>query len=452
MIDRMDRVSKTIKREISLILQERVSNPRVRHVTITRVEVSRDLRSAKVFCLLPEGDDEKKSIMNGLSSASGFIRSELAHHLEIKYTPKLTFLEDSQKDRKESIDSLFEQIEQEHIEKRRQNAEGLVMDNENMKKVIDAFKARDNFLIAAHVNPEGDSIGSQLAVSYILRKLGKTSFMVNQDDIPDNLKFLSGTDEMYKAIPDGFTPETFVVVDCPVKERTGNTFHQLTGEEFVINIDHHISNEYFGNVNWVEPELSSVGEMLFHIIKEMDLEMDPDAAIAIYCSIVTDTGMFNYDNTSSITHQIVGELISKGADPKTIYSQIFENKDISQIRMLGKALTTLTVEAAGALAYMSITKKMYDEEGVDSVPTDEFINYPRSIKGVEVAVFFKESVDAKNKVNVSFRSTGKYDVNVIASHFGGGGHPKASGCVLNCGLQEAMERVLEEVKSELERG
>ena len=121
--------------------------------------------------------------------------------------------------------------------------------------------------------------------------------------------------------------DVFVVLDCPVKERTGNVFHQLSGEEFVVNIDHHISNEYFGNVNWVEPSLSSVGEMLFHVVKELELDIESDAAIAIYSSIVTDTGMFNYDNTSSATHQIAAELISKGADPKTIYSKIFENKD-----------------------------------------------------------------------------------------------------------------------------
>ena len=451
MLDRMDRVAKMIKRDISVILQESVSNPRVRHVTITRVEVTRDLRTAKVFCTLPEGEDEKKSIMRGLRSASGFIRSELAGMLDIKFTPNLTFLEDSQKEGKENIARLFEKIEEEHREKRRQTTEGSVMDKENMNNVIEALSARDNFLIAAHVNPEGDSIGSQLAVSYILKKLGKIGVIVNQDDIPDNLKFLPGSDIMYKKVPEGFKPETFVVLDCPVKERTGDVCRSLSGGEFVINIDHHVSNEFFGNVNWVEPELSSVGEMLFHIIKEMGIELEEDAAVAIYTSIVTDTGMFNYDNTSRATHEIAGELISRGVDPKKVYAEIFENKDISQIRILGKALTTMKVEAGGALAYMSITREMYDEEGVESVPTDEFINYPRSVKGVEVAVLFKENVEDKTKVNVSFRSTGKYDVNVIASRFGGGGHPGASGCVLESGFEEAKNKVLSEVKKEFER-
>lgn len=320
------------------------------------------------------------------------------------------------------------------------------MDSKNMEKVIEAFKKRDNFLITAHVNPEGDSIGSQIAVHHILKKLGKNAVIVNHDDIPDNLKFLPGAELIMPEVPESFRPDTAIILDCPVVERTGKICDSIDKGQFMVNIDHHVSNESFGDVNWVESEASSVGEMIFHMIEKLGIGMEKDLAIAIYTAIVTDTGMFNYDNTSPETHRIAGELISAGVKPKMIHREIFERKSVSEIRLLGETLTTLQVEENGALAYMVLTGKMRGEEGVEDISTDEFINFPRSIKGVEVAVFFKEDADVQDKVNVNFRSAGKVNVNSVASRFGGGGHEQAAGCVLNCGLAEAQDKVLAEAR------
>ncbi|MFH1552398.1 MAG: bifunctional oligoribonuclease/PAP phosphatase NrnA [Candidatus Omnitrophota bacterium] len=319
-----------------------------------------------------------------------------------------------------------------------------MMDNDSMDKVVKAFKERDNFLITAHVNPEGDSIGSQLAVYRILQKLGKKAVMVNHDEVPDNLKFLPGAELIVRKIPRDFQTDTVIILDCPVKERIGNTSRRLSGDKFIVNIDHHVSNEFFGDVNWVESKTSSVGEMLFHAAKKLGMKIEKDMAMAIYTAIVTDTGIFNYDNTSRATHEIAGELIARGVSPRKIHAEIFEKKSVPEVKLLGKALTTLKIEASGALAHMSLTRKMYAEEGVDRVSTDEFISFLRSIKGVEVAVFFKEDCNAPEKINVSFRSSEKVNVNAIASHFGGGGHERASGCVLKCDLDQAREKVLAE--------
>ena len=149
------------------------------------------------------------------------------------------------------------------------------------------------------------------------------------------------------------------------------------------------------------------------------------------------------------THEISGELISKGVSTKEMHREVFEKRSIHDVRLLGKALTTLQVEADGALAHMSLTRQMYAEEGVDSISTDEFINFPRSIRGVEVAVFFKEDTGPAGRTHVSFRSTGKVNVNVLASHFGGGGHEQASGCVIEGDIETARKRVLTEVKKAL---
>jgi len=324
------------------------------------------------------------------------------------------------------------------------------MKNNGVDKVIEVFREKDDFLITAHVNPEGDSIGSQLAVRNILKKLGKKACIVDHDVVPDNLMFLPGAELVMKSLPADLAPGAAVVLDCPVKERVGRVSGGLERAPLVVNIDHHVSNEYFGDVNWVEPQASSVGEMLFRLAEKAEVEIDKDLAVIIYTAIVTDTGMFNYSNTSRETHRVAGELIRLGVDPKAVHGEIFEKRSLPEVRLLGRALTTLKVESGGKLAYMFLTRKMYGEEGVDSVSTDEFINYPRSIKGVEAALFFKEAGDPEGSVNVSFRSQGRINVNEVAATFGGGGHKQAAGCLLKGGIEEASKNVLAEVKKALE--
>ena len=247
-------------------------------------------------------------------------------------------------------------------------------------------------------------------------------------------------------LPSDFHPETVVILDCPVKERVGRIEDYINDSKYVINIDHHISNSYFGDVNWVEEETSSVGEMLYDLIKETRVEIDNRIAVALYTAMITDTGGFNYDNTSRKTHEAAGELLEYGISPRKMQSEIFEKKSLEQIRILGKALTTVTLEEEGKLAHMCLTKAMYKEEGVTDISTEEFINFPRSIKGVKVTVFFKEPSEKEGTVSVSFRSNGEVDVNEVAIRLGGGGHKMASGCTLKGNLKEAKEKVLEEAR------
>ena len=203
-------------------------------------------------------------------------------------------------------------------------------------------------------------------------------------------------------------------------------------------------------MNWVEADASSVGEMAFELIKHLGIKIDRNMASAIYTSIVTDTGLFTYDNTSERTHQIAGALISSGINPKKLHAEIFEKKSLPYVRLLGRALSTIYLEGDGKIACMSLTRDMYKAEGVKSVPTDEFINMPRSVSGVEVVTFFKENSEDATKVNVSFRSRGNVDVNLIAGEFGGGGHEQAAGCLLvDCTMEEAQKKVIERIKEEI---
>jgi len=324
------------------------------------------------------------------------------------------------------------------------------MDNENMDRVIKVLKEKKRFLLTAHVDPEGDSMGSQLALFYILKEMGKEAVLVDQDKVPCNIKFLPGADMVSNEIPDNFFPEVVVVLDCPVLERIGNVREYLKEGQLIVNVDHHISNEYYGDINWVESGVSSVGEMLFLLAEKMGVRINEEMAKAMYTAIVTDTGMFKYTNTSKQTHRVAGELVATGINPKNMFSEIFEKKSIHSLKLLGKVLNTLQVENEGTIAHISVTKQMYKDVGGDSVSTEEFIGFPRSIKGVEVALFFKESTEIPGRINVSFRSSGKVDVNAIAGCFGGGGHAEASGCIFNCSIEEAREQVVAEAKKALE--
>ena len=450
MIDRMKRVSEMLKREVAAILAEKINDPRIRKVTVTRVEVSRDLRTCKVFCILNAEEIEIKSIMTGLKASSKFIQLELSRTVKIKFIPKLTFINDQSFEKEEAIESLFEKIASEREERLKMRIEGGIRDTANMEHVIEMLKNRDNFLISAHVNPEGDSIGSQIAMYELLKSLGKEAIIVNHDSVPEGLMFLEGADQISTEIPEDIDAYTIIMLDCPVKERTGRVGENLNPRQFVINIDHHISNENFGDINWVEADSSSVGEMIFAMAKHAGFEINISMAQAIYTAIVTDTGMFNYSNTSSYTHEVVASLFGLGVDPKYMHSQIFEKKDLNEIKLLGKVVSGVQLYDEGKIACITLTKKMYEDVGASNISTDEFINFPRSIAGVIVTIFFKESPTEKNVINISFRSSGNINVNEIASIFGGGGHPKASGCVINASLGEAEKLVLKEVRKVLD--
>jgi bifunctional oligoribonuclease and PAP phosphatase NrnA len=439
---RVDRVSESLRREIAIIIQSELNDPRIAGVTVTRVEVTKDLKYARVYCVFPEDQGALPGVIEALTRASGFIRGELASKIEMKFVPNLRFFEEKEEKKRDRIDALFEVVEKEHAEFQRTRMEGRVMDRESMLKVIEALRQKDDFMITSHVNPEGDSVGSQIALFSMLEGMGKNVVMVQQDPVPDNLRFLRGSGSVMREIPGDFIPRTLVILDCPVKERSGKAIRALTGEEFTINIDHHVSNEYFGDLNWVESGMSSAGEMVYNIVSEMGYEIDPATAEALYAAILTDTGMFNYENTSRATHEAAGDLISKGVRTNEVHKQIYESKLPGELRILGKVLSTLELFCDGAIACISMTRQMCIEENVDVPSTDEFINFPRAIKGVAISIFLKEDSSFDGRVNVSFRSSGQCDVNSLAARFGGGGHPKASGCVIDGSIENAKADIV----------
>lgn len=315
-----------------------------------------------------------------------------------------------------------------------------------MQQVIEAIRRHKRFLVTAHVNPEGDSLCSQLAMKELLHILGKTAFIVNHDKVPEHYKFLPKAGEISADTAKKPDFDAVIVLDCPTIKRIGGVKDMIPKGKPVINIDHHISSEKFGDVNWVDANASSTGEMVYRLYKEMDIPLTREVALCLYIAILTDTGNFNYDNTSRLTHEIAGELLGYGLDPAMVSENVYERRSIEDIRFLGLVLSTLKVNLAGDVAYLEMTRKMVEETGADMSKSDGFINYARSIGGVKIAIIFKEDMRDPNKINVSFRSKGDVDVNGIAAYFGGGGHTKASGCALTGSLAEVEKRVLDKVE------
>ena len=318
-----------------------------------------------------------------------------------------------------------------------------------MRETVAAIRKHKRFLISAHVNPEGDSLCSQLAMKALLKAIGKESVIINNDPVPAHYKFLPGMNEISTDLAKKADFDAALILDCPTLKRVGSVGKLIGKDKVIINIDHHISNERFGTVNWVDANASSTGEMVYKLFKDMNVPLTKEIALCLYIAILTDTGSFNYDNTSAVTHEIASDLLGYGLEPGAVSESVYERRTLIDIKLLGLVLSTLRVNKSGEVACLEITRKMLTETGADVTKSEGFINYARSIDGVKVAVLFKEDQKDPNKINVSFRSKAGADVNRIASSFGGGGHIKASGCVLEGTLAEVETRVVAKIEEVL---
>lgn len=318
----------------------------------------------------------------------------------------------------------------------------------SIAKVVSAIQRHKRFLVSGHVDPEADTVGSQLALASLLRRLGKEVVIVDQDPLPDSCAFLPRLKQitLLKDLKKKSfkKPDCAIIVDCPTLERIGKVKELITDEMTVINIDHHISNTMFGDVNWVDLEAAADGEMIFDIFNKFRMKLTKDEAVIIYTSILIDTGSFRYSNTTARTHIIAAELIKHGLDTNGIFEHLFELRPFPATRLLGLSLLTIKRSKDGKIVWLWLTNKMLKQVDAKFDDAENFINYARAVKGCKVALFFKETAQ-KGMIKVSFRGKRGIDVNKIAAKFGGGGHARAAGCTIKATAKEAQTKVLREV-------
>lgn len=318
----------------------------------------------------------------------------------------------------------------------------------SLKQVIDVINRYDKFLITSHKDPEGDCLGSGLALASLLRRKKKEVCFLNESPIPETYKFLPRINRIIRG-GKKINFDAAIILDSPNMERIGRAVNFISGYDITVNIDHHISNERFADVNWVDPTASSVGEMVFSLFKKLGCEVASEEALCLYVAILTDTGSFRYSNTNPRTHNIVAQLLKHDLNPEEIYQRIYANSSFAEAKLLGLSLATLRRNKNGKVIWFRLTQDALAKIKRNLEQVDNFINVARSIKGVKVIALFKEI--KKNEIRVSLRSNGEVDVNRIANFFGGGGHKTASGCTIYTTIDKAERLVLKRIRQAIRR-
>jgi len=319
-----------------------------------------------------------------------------------------------------------------------------------LSPIINVLQKEDNFLITSHIHPEGDSIGSQLALAILLQKLGKQVTIINEDITPEVYHFLPQCEKIitYSSEYENSRFDVGIVLDCNQLERVGKVASILRNVPLIINIDHHPDSPGIGEYNYIDTAASACAEQIYRIIKAMDFKLDYNLALPIYVGIMTDTGGFKQVNTTPFSHQIVADLLNYGIRPNEIASQIYEVNTIDSIKLLGQTLIGIKTIQNGRVIIADITQKMLKETGVIiEIEPERIIDQLRSIKGVEIILLFRDL--GENKVKVNLRSKASFNVHEIAKIFNGGGHPKAAGCVIEGNLQDVEKQVVEEIEKRL---
>lgn len=318
--------------------------------------------------------------------------------------------------------------------------------------VFSAIDAYPSIALISHIMPDGDTIGSALALSMHLRSAGKTVALYCEQPVPPAYRFLSGWEAFRQ--PGAWDPEKeryplVIAVDCSDLERLGTCLPIYEAAERTVNIDHHISNEQYADMNIVDGTAAAVGELIYSLIRASNGAIDKPMAEALYTAISLDTGNFSYSNTTSSTHHIAAELVGLGIDVYAINTILFRTHSLGRTRLLALVLDTLTMYRDGTVAALTATDDMIEQSGADESETEGMINFAREIDTVEVGILFR--VRAGGKVKVSFRSKEYVDVSRLAQSFGGGGHTRASGCTIEGTLEEARTQVLDALLPMMER-
>ncbi len=312
-----------------------------------------------------------------------------------------------------------------------------------MQELVERIRQKKNFVVTSHVNPDGDNIGSSVAMTRYLRSIGKDAVHILDDDIPENLKFLLSDHEILRSdrMQDNkisLDSYDLIVVDCSVENRIAIAPNIIEEADCVLNIDHHMSNTNFGDINFILPEVSSTCEVLTGVLRNIDEDaIGESVATALYTGISTDTGNFLFPAVNEKTFQTAAFLTTKGADRVTIANELYRNESLESRRLTRLVLETFQIENRVGMIVM--TQAMLEESGVDYKDTDFIANIPIDTKGVSVGILIKERAEGEYKISV--RSKERVDVCEIAKKFDGGGHYHASGCTICGEISEVIEQL-----------
>ena len=315
-------------------------------------------------------------------------------------------------------------------------------------EICEAIHARGRFLISSHARPDGDSIGSQLAMAYALEALGKKVRLVNADPAPEHYRDFPGVDriEIARAV-ERTDADALIVMESGDLTRTG-----VSGLEgrFTINIDHHQGNTLYGSLNWVDESAAACGEMVFDLIEALGVPLTIEIATHVYLAILTDTGSFHYSNITPKTFDLARRIVEAGVNPAAMARRVFDQNSFGKLKLIGALLAEMDLLDGGRLAAMYLNDDIMNATGTTYNDTEGLINLPLTAREIQAVVFFK--LGANGDVHVSMRS--KYDVDVrsVAARHGGGGHKNAAGFKVAGPLDAVRDGILEELAAAIAIG
>ena len=318
--------------------------------------------------------------------------------------------------------------------------------NPEIAKIVEAIRSRQRFVLSSHSRPDGDSIGSQLAMAYALVALGKDAVAVNADPAPGPLMQFPGVPDIKIAPRVDGAFDAALIMECGDLGRTG-----VDGldQYFVINIDHHPGNTGYGRINWFDPSAAACGEMVFDLVRALGVPLTPEIATHVYLAILTDTGSFHYSSISPRTFDICRECMQAGVDPVRVARNVYDSNNMGRLKLFGAVLSAMQIDATGRIAIVYVDHEMARAAGGTYEDTEGLINLPLTVKEIQAVVFFKQIEG--DEYRVSMRSKGDIDIGAVAKEFGGGGHKNAAGCTVRGAIDSLQKLFVEKIEQAIER-
>ena len=318
--------------------------------------------------------------------------------------------------------------------------------NAEAGRAAEEIRRRHRFVLTSHVRPDGDAIGSQLAMAAALRHLGKDVRIINRDPAPPPLRVFPGVGDIQIADRTDDPGDCVIVMESGDLSRTG-----VAGLDrgFIINIDHHVGNTMFGAVNWFDVSAAACGEMVFDLVRDLGVPLTHDIAVHVYVAILTDTGSFHYSNMTARTFEISRLCVEAGVEPAVVARSVYDSNTLGRLRLFAAVLDRMQLAPGGRLAILSIDQRLANECGGTYEDTDGLINEPLTVKDIQAVVFFKEI--GPRDWRISMRSKGAVDINAVAKEYGGGGHKNASGCSATGDLAELTRVFQQKILAQIDK-
>ncbi|MCK4936259.1 MAG: bifunctional oligoribonuclease/PAP phosphatase NrnA [Elusimicrobiales bacterium] len=317
-----------------------------------------------------------------------------------------------------------------------------------LRKIRNLIHKHKSFFLAGHINPDGDTLGSMLAFSSVLKRMGKKVYMFSNDPIPENLRFLPKVKTIKIAKIPKSAYDVMILLESSTPKRAGDLKNMDKKVKVLVNIDHHKTSQNFGDINIIDNASASTAEIIYRLFYNMKVKITKSEAICLYTGIVTDTGRFHYPATNPRTLEIAARLLQTGFDFSRINDLLFSSRAFRALKILGKALLSMELAFSDKAAFLRLTNADFKETNTTSEHTESIINHGMMVPGVKISVLFRQEA---NRVTITFRSKGNIDVSALAKKFGGGGHKHAAGCKSNLSLDSIEKKIRKEVSKILKK-